>query len=91
MEERDALRWRKSSFSGNGGGNCVDVAADSEKIYVRNSKNPAGSMVAFTQSEWRAFISGAKNRSSTSTNLASFRSQWLRARPRHPGPARNFC
>jgi uncharacterized protein DUF397 len=61
MEQIDALQWRKSSFSGNGGGNCVDVAADGEKIYVRNSKNPGGAMVAFTQSEWKAFLSGAKN------------------------------
>jgi hypothetical protein len=62
MEHIDSLRWRKSSFSGNGGGNCVDVADDGGKIYVRNSKNPGGAIVAFTQSEWMAFISGAKNR-----------------------------
>jgi hypothetical protein len=62
MDRIDTLRWRKSSFSGNGGGNCVDVADDGTKIYVRNSKNPDGAVVAFTQSEWRAFISGAKNR-----------------------------
>ena len=62
MEQLEALQWRKSSFSGNGGGNCVDVAVDGEKIYVRNSKKPAGATVAFTQSEWNAFISGAKNR-----------------------------
>jgi hypothetical protein len=61
MERIDSLRWRKSSFSGNGGANCVDVADDGEKIYVRNSKNPGGATVAFTPSEWRAFISGAKN------------------------------
>jgi hypothetical protein len=62
MGQLDTLRWRTSSFSGNGGGNCVDVADDGDKIYVRNSKNPAGAVVTFTQSEWTAFISGAKNR-----------------------------
>jgi hypothetical protein len=61
MERIDSLRWRKSSFSGNGGANCVDVADDGEKIYVRNSNKPGGATVAFTPSEWRAFISGAKN------------------------------
>jgi len=61
MDRIDSLRWRKSSFSGNGGANCVDVADDGETIYVRNSKSPSGAVVAFTQSEWRAFISGAKN------------------------------
>jgi hypothetical protein len=62
MDRIDTLRWRKSSFSGNGGGNCVDVADDGANIYVRNSKDPGGAMVTFTQSEWRAFVSGAKNR-----------------------------
>jgi Domain of unknown function (DUF397) len=61
MDRVDTLRWRKSTFSGNGGGNCVDIADDGEKIYVRNSKNPGGMVVSFTQSEWTAFISGAKN------------------------------
>jgi hypothetical protein len=62
MEHINNLHWRKSSFSGNGGANCVEVADDGENIYVRNSKNPGAAVTAFTQSEWRAFISGAKNR-----------------------------
>jgi hypothetical protein len=62
MEHIDNLRWRKSSFSGNGGANCVEVADDGENVYVRNSKNPAAAVASFTQSEWRAFISGAQNR-----------------------------
>ena len=28
MEDKINLRWRKSSYSGNGGGNCVEVAVD---------------------------------------------------------------
>jgi hypothetical protein len=27
MEDKVGIRWRKSSYSGNGGGNCVEVAA----------------------------------------------------------------
>ena len=27
MEDKIDRRWRKSSYSGNGGGNCVEVAA----------------------------------------------------------------
>ncbi len=33
--------WRKSSYSGSNGGNCVEVAARSgNSLAVRDSKNP---------------------------------------------------
>jgi hypothetical protein len=39
MERIDDLRWRKSSYSGNGG-NCVEVASNLTGIVaVRDSKN----------------------------------------------------
>ncbi len=34
MEEID-LRWRKSSFSGNGGGDCVEAADYAGRVLVR--------------------------------------------------------
>ena len=33
------LRWRKSSYSG-GGGDCVEVAHDADRVHVRNSNAP---------------------------------------------------
>jgi hypothetical protein len=52
--------WRKSSFSGTTGGQCVEVAANLPgMIAVRDSKNPAGPALTFTPEEWRAFIAGA--------------------------------
>ncbi|TCO41650.1 DUF397 domain-containing protein [Actinocrispum wychmicini] len=39
------LDWRKSSFSGGEGGNCVELALDpddSRRCFVRDSKNPDG-------------------------------------------------
>jgi len=53
--------WRKSSYSGNNGGNCVEVAANLPGVVaIRDSKDPEGSTLVFTTQDWRAFISGAK-------------------------------
>jgi hypothetical protein len=34
--------WRKSSYSGQGGGDCVEIAALDNFIGIRDSKNPNG-------------------------------------------------
>ncbi|MFJ4487155.1 DUF397 domain-containing protein [Streptomyces longwoodensis] len=34
------MRWRKSSYSGNTGGDCVEVADTPTHVAVRDSKNP---------------------------------------------------
>ncbi|MEU1722692.1 DUF397 domain-containing protein [Nonomuraea sp. NPDC005692] len=53
--------WRKSSRSGNGGGNCVEVATNLAGIIaVRDSKNPTGSALVFTPAEWKAFLGGVR-------------------------------
>ncbi|MEW9548011.1 DUF397 domain-containing protein [Nonomuraea sp. NPDC050783] len=53
-------RWRKSSFSGDNGGNCVEVAELPDVIAVRDSKDPDGPKLLFTPSEWDAFLKGVK-------------------------------
>jgi len=52
--------WKKSSRSGTGG-NCIEVAELPSAVLVRDSKDPEGPRLAFTQSEWRAFVDGAKD------------------------------
>ncbi|MFG1877855.1 DUF397 domain-containing protein [Sphaerisporangium sp. NPDC049003] len=61
--------WRKSSYTGSNGGNCVEVAeftgvtdgpGDTELIAVRDSKNPDGPKLFFTPAEWDAFVNGVK-------------------------------
>ena len=32
---------------------CVEVTADDEHVYVRDSKDPGGPMFTFTRQEWR--------------------------------------
>jgi hypothetical protein len=43
----DGARWRKSSYSGPNGGECVEVAHVEGVIAVRDSKNSAGPLLIF--------------------------------------------
>jgi hypothetical protein len=53
--------WRKSSYSGNNGGNCVEVARNLPGVVaVRDSKDPDGPKLAFTPGQWRAFAAAIK-------------------------------
>ncbi|MFF5715960.1 DUF397 domain-containing protein [Streptomyces buecherae] len=53
--------WRKSSYSGDNGGNCVEVAPGFPGVVpVRDSKDPNGPALAFSSSAWAAFVAGVK-------------------------------
>jgi hypothetical protein len=54
MEGNRALSWRTSSYSGNNGGNCVEVAAP-DAVLVRDTKDRDGGTLAFTRDAWAAF------------------------------------
>jgi hypothetical protein len=51
--------WRKSSYSGNNGGNCVEVAA-ARKIAIRDSKDPHGPVLAVAPKDWQRFADRIK-------------------------------
>ena len=54
-------RWRKSSYSGTTGGNCVEVAQNLPgAVAMRDSKDPDGPKLAFGLDEWLAFTAGVK-------------------------------
>ena len=54
--------WRKSSYSGTNGGNCVEVARNLQGVVaVRDSKNPGGPALVFTPADWEAFTAGLKD------------------------------
>lgn len=54
--------WHKSSLSGNGGADCVEVATNFLGIAtIRDSKDPLGPALAFSADEWRTFINSVKN------------------------------
>lgn len=54
------VTWRKSTRS-NGSGNCVEIAELTQSVAVRDSKDPTGPVLGFTQAEWQTFIDGAKD------------------------------
>lgn len=51
--------WVKSTRTGSNG-QCVEVNDTGEALLLRDSKDPAGPVLRFTQDEWKAFINGVK-------------------------------
>ncbi|MGV9267683.1 DUF397 domain-containing protein [Kitasatospora sp. NPDC003701] len=56
----DAPSWATSSYSGENGGNCVEVARTELGIAVRDSKDREGACLRFTAEAWRGLIDGVK-------------------------------
>ncbi|EST39335.1 hypothetical protein N566_02475 [Streptomycetaceae bacterium MP113-05] len=53
--EIDVAHWRKSSYSGSQGGDCVEVAELGAEVGVRDSKDPRGPVLAFPAAAFDAF------------------------------------
>jgi hypothetical protein len=49
--------WRKSSYSGPNGGECIEVASTAGSVLVRDTTARSGAALVFTAEAWRAFIS----------------------------------
>jgi hypothetical protein len=53
--------WRKSSYSGANGGNCVEVARNLPGLVaVRDSKDPHGPALTMSLQTWSAFTAEIK-------------------------------
>lgn len=53
--------WRKSSYSGNNGGDCVEVAGTARGlIAVRDSKDPDSPALALSAEAWAGFTDRTK-------------------------------
>lgn len=48
--------WVRSSYSTGNGGECVEVAAASGAVLVRDSKRPAGDRLAVGAEAWTEFV-----------------------------------
>ena len=47
--------WRKSTYSGGDGGNCVEVADGQAAVMVRDTTNRDGGMLEFSAAAWERF------------------------------------
>ncbi|MEU0546742.1 DUF397 domain-containing protein [Micromonospora sp. NPDC005979] len=57
MTDLSGAIWRKSTRSGDNGGDCVEVATNLPGIVaVRDSKDQAGPALTFTAQAWAEFI-----------------------------------
>ncbi|MFD4377714.1 DUF397 domain-containing protein [Streptomyces sp. NPDC058486] len=52
-------RWRKSSYSGDTGGECIEVADLVAHVAVRDSKRPEGPAFLASPAAFTAFVSAA--------------------------------
>jgi hypothetical protein len=61
MEVIANLRWRKSTFSGNGGPDCVEVADREGHVLVRDTKQDGhGPVLQVSAAAWRRFVAERK-------------------------------
>jgi len=53
--------WRKSSYSGGSGGDCVEVARAARRVLVRDTRQVgAGPVLRFSPAAWRSFAEQVK-------------------------------
>jgi hypothetical protein len=67
----DNLIWRKASYSGGQGGNCVEIAALPERGHaVRDSKDPNGPVIRLTAGQWAELVKSLLRGSRRETPVA---------------------
>jgi len=60
MEGTD-MTWRTSTYSSNGGGECVEVAGAASVVIVRDTKDRDGGTLALSANAWQIFTSKIKS------------------------------
>jgi hypothetical protein len=53
------LAWFKSSYSGAEGGQCVEVAAGTGVVHIRDSKAVSGPVIRVSREAWAGFVGEA--------------------------------
>ncbi|MFD9740341.1 DUF397 domain-containing protein [Umezawaea sp. NPDC059074] len=48
--------WRRSSYSGGGGNECVEIAFPPARVAVRDSKDPEGTVLTFPRAALDALL-----------------------------------
>jgi hypothetical protein len=52
--------WRKSSYSGANGGECVEIGTTANVVLVRDTTNRSGDTLRMPADAWRAFLTSIK-------------------------------
>jgi hypothetical protein len=52
--------WRVATYTGGGGGNCVEVGDTDHVIIIRDSKDRTGGTLTFPATTWQAFANSLK-------------------------------
>lgn len=55
----EALQWFKSTYSGDEGGECLEVAHTDDTVHIRDSKTPDGPTFQVNATAWEAFVTNA--------------------------------
>lgn len=67
MADLTGAKWRKSTRSGNGGSDCVEVSTNlPDVVGMRDSKDRSGPVLVFGPARWVAFLGGVKGGEFTS-------------------------
>lgn len=61
------IQWRKSSYSGDQGGDCIEIAEPpcTTTLAIRDSKTPAGPILTFTPTAFTTFVNWSSTTSTT--------------------------
>jgi hypothetical protein len=64
MEQvNESSTWRKASYSGNGGANCIEVADTASAVLIRDTKdNGRGPVLRVTPEAWTSFTASLRLR-----------------------------
>jgi hypothetical protein len=54
------LAWRKASYSGGTGGNCVEVADTPSAVMIRDTVDRGGVTLAVSASAWSTFLASVR-------------------------------
>jgi len=62
MQARTIPNARKSSYSGNGGMNCVEVGSDPRGVLLADTKDPERAVILRTSpANWRRFLADIRS------------------------------
>jgi Domain of unknown function (DUF397) len=53
-------RWRKATYSGGNGGNCVEAASTPAAVLVRDTADRTGTVLPVSPAAWRTFVASLK-------------------------------